>query len=73
MKLKILGFSILMLALLVALNGCVYFKLNSTPTPVPTTAPSPINADWTPPALASGTDAAIYPDFIPLIERSGRR
>jgi serine protease Do len=69
MKWKILGISILMTVLLTAVNGCVYFKLDSTPTPVPTTAPSPINAEWIPPVAAGGTDAAIYPDFIPLIEK----
>jgi serine protease Do len=68
MRKKLLGLGILMIMLLVGMNGCVYFELNNTPTPVPTSTPSAINTGWTPSALAVGTEISKYPDFIPLIE-----
>jgi serine protease Do len=68
MKFKLLGLNILLILLLVGMNGCIYFKLDSTPTPVPTVTPTAINADWTPRAVTSGTQISKIPDFIPLIE-----
>ena len=68
MKIKYLGLCFLVIVLMMTMTGCVYFKLNKSPTPVPTVTPTPINADWTPTVTASGVDTNKYPDFIPLIE-----
>jgi serine protease Do len=67
-KIQIAALLVLLIITLITLNGCVYVKLNTTPTTVPTSKPAPINPDWNPPTPASETEIAKYPDFVPLIE-----
>jgi serine protease Do len=68
MKMKLIGLSVMLILILLMANGCVYVKLNNTPTPVPTITPSAINPSWTPVIVPSGSEVAKYPDFIPVIE-----
>ncbi|HSW57965.1 MAG TPA: trypsin-like peptidase domain-containing protein [Dehalococcoidales bacterium] len=68
MKTKIAVVGVVLILMLFSMTGCVYFTLNPTPTTVPTAIPTPIDANWEPPAVLSSTGIATYPDFIPLVE-----
>ncbi len=57
---------VLMTILLVTMTSCVYVNLQSSPQASPTTTPSPINPDFTPPPLGTQTPPTI-PDFVTAI------
>ena len=56
-----------MLMLMVTMSGCVYFKLGSSPTPAPTATPSPINANFTAPAVQNASSLPEVPNFADVI------
>jgi len=66
MKIKIFTLVILLVTLL-SLPGCVYFNLNKTPTPVPTTTPSAIDASWVVPSTVPNQVIPTVPDFMGLV------
>lgn len=52
---------------LTTIPGCVYFQLSSTPSPVPTVTPSPINPNFIPPTTSNNQTLPEVPDFVPVI------
>jgi serine protease Do len=67
MKIRYIITCLMIIVILVTSTGCVYFQLNSTPTPVATSVPSPINAEYTPPATTSSEPLPTVPEFVSVI------
>jgi serine protease Do len=48
-------------------TACVYVNLNTTPTPVPSTTPSPMNPDFVLPPTTGAEALPVIPDFVSVI------
>jgi serine protease Do len=66
MKIKYLLISMIIIIPIIA-GGCVYFNLDSSPTVLPTSTPSPINPGFTPPPTSSGQPLPTVPYFADII------
>jgi len=69
MKIRIIMTGLAILVLLVSLTGCVYFNLDSSPTQLPTSTPSPINGEFVPPPTTSTEELPTIPDFVSVIQK----
>jgi serine protease Do len=67
MKIQYLFLSLFLIVVLITLTGCVYIKLGSSPTPVPTVAPAPIDPAFVLPPVESSRIIPAVPDFVPVI------
>jgi serine protease Do len=67
LKSRYLVLCVLILISLIANTACVYVKLNSTPTQVPSTTPSPINPDFILPPTTEAKTLPIIPEFVSVI------